>query len=120
MPSSPVATPTCSRSRTRAARTGTVIGAVATGYNVQALHVREAELTAFAGIVAHDLDVAPAVNASVLVSTIWAVDAGKRSHRAGIGDGDCAMMSVRAPAACLPRSDHHRRHVAACYPVATG
>ncbi|MEV6350534.1 ATP-binding protein [Actinoplanes sp. NPDC051851] len=34
---------------------GTVIGAIATGYDVTVLREREAELTAFAGVVAHDL-----------------------------------------------------------------
>jgi signal transduction histidine kinase/CHASE3 domain sensor protein len=34
---------------------GRIVGAVATRYDVSALHAREAELTAFAGVVAHDL-----------------------------------------------------------------
>jgi PAS domain S-box-containing protein len=35
--------------------TGTLIGAVAASYNVTALHEREADLQAFAGVAAHDL-----------------------------------------------------------------
>jgi signal transduction histidine kinase len=68
---------------------GRIVGAVATRYDVSALHAREAELTAFAGVVAHDLRSPLAAVAGFI--ELLELDL----HGAGAGVGD-TVTRIRA------------------------